>query len=485
LRLDSTLINYKTTIKYIVDYDEPFVSLIEYMDKHGVNRVPVVHFERTVKQLTDKIKVIKDRQSVDAISKAYSIRNLKQHNFAIHDESNETITLTKFIEMFVRNMSEKMRVKPITDKRFKAHVSTLRQIIEESDDYLSKSTHEKIVFREFLQEFLSEVKQDFETNKRAISQHTDNLSKLLKASNEQQGTQRLIYTKIVELCERYVEPFFQFISQTEDKDGFIPTMVLLREFFAEQNMIDEEAEIGKFILNFASYTKDIQHVYNRINDYRRKGQQDLLVFNSFEKAFNGLSNIVMDMQDGLLVRNNLDNNPDFIALYSQFDDAKIDNDKYGHVSFRYSELTEHFANIEKDLLFFSKAKSKDDHSSLEIDLERLAQDKVAAQELQNRNKDSKKLILAISKLIREHLSTFNCLDEPIDIIGKIHDVLAEHIEKYRPFFTLYAYTNIRKKLLVLEKEGKLMVRVGYDHRRSFEHDGIKYSYRPIFIQESK
>ena len=478
------MINYKTTIKYIVDYDEPFVSIIEYMDKHAVSRVPVVHFERSVKELLDKVKLVKDRQSVDAISKAYAIRNLKQHNFAIHDESNETIALTKFIEMFVRNMSEKMRVKPITDKRFKAHASTLREIVDESRSYLSKSTNEKVVFREFLQEFLSEVKQDFETNKRAITQHTNNLSKLLKSANEQHGVQRLIYAKIVELCERYVEPFFQFISQTEDKDGFIPTMVLLREFFAEQNMIDEEAEIGKFILNFASYTKDIHHVYNRINDYRRKGQQDLLVFNCFEKAFNQLSEIVMGMQDGLLVRNNLDNNQDFIKLYREFDDAKIDNDKFGHVSFRYSELVEHFSNIEKDLLFISKSKSKDQHANQEVDLERLALDREAAKQLQARNKASRHLILTISKLIRQHFSTFNITSEPQDIIGKIHAVLAANIDNYRPFFTLYAYTNIRKKLLVLEKEGKLVVRVGYGQRLNFEYAGTRYRYRPIFIQEN-
>lgn len=476
------MINYKTTIKYIVDYDEPFVSIVEYMDKHNVTRVPLVYFELQVKQLIDKVKNFQDRQSVDAISKAYSIRNLKLHNFAVHDESNETISLTKFIEMFIRNMSEKMRVKPITDKRFKAHASTLTNILDEANTYISKTTNDKVVFREYLQEFLSEVKQDFETNKRAISQRTDNLSKLLKSTQEQ-GDQRLIYSKIVELCERYVEPFFQFISHTQDKHGFIPTMVQLREFFSIQNMLEEEAEVSRFIINFASYTKDIQRVYDRINDYRRKGQQDLIVFNSFEKAFNQLSELVIEMQDGLLVRNDLHNNQEFISTYSKLSDAKADNEKHGNVSINYAELTEHFYNIEKDFLFFSKSKTTDKPKSQDIDLERLALDKESAKALRARNKESKKLILLISKLIKDHFSSFKNIGESKDLIGDIHKILSTHIEQYRPFFTLYAYTNIRKKLLPFEEQGVIRVTVGYNQRRKFTYQGVNYNYRPILIQE--
>ncbi|AXQ98990.1 hypothetical protein [Pseudoalteromonas piscicida] len=476
------MINYKSTIKYIVDYDEPFSALVEYMDQQSVTRVPLVFFELQVKQLIDKVNKGTDRQIVDAISKAYSLRNLKQHNFVTHDESNESIALTKFIEMFVRNMSEKMRVKPITDKRFKAHASQLDDILSEANSYVSKTAIDKVNFREYLQDFLSEVKQDFESNKRAITLKTDNLSKLLKSS-ETQGAQRIIYTKIVELCERYVEPFFQFISHTQDKNGFIPTMVRLREFFAEQEMLDEEAEVGRFILNFASYTKDIQHVYDRINDYRRKGQQDLIVFNGFEKAFNHLSEIVMGMQDGLLVRNDLQNNQDFISTYKQFDNAKADNEKHGNVSINYIDLIEHFANIEKDLVFSSRRNSQYSPLSQDINLERLALDKESASLLRARNQKNKQLILKISKLIKQHFSSFSKLEGPMDIIGNIHQVLSAHIEDYRPFFTLYAYTNIRKKLLAFEKQGLIRVIVGYDQRYTFSYKGINYKYRPILIQD--
>ncbi|CCQ10163.1 hypothetical protein PALB_10280 [Pseudoalteromonas luteoviolacea B = ATCC 29581] len=476
------MINYKSTIKYIVDYDEPFSALVEYMDKQSVTRVPLVFFELQVKQLIDKVNKGTDRQIVDAISKAYALRNLKQHNFVTHDESNESIALTKFIEMFVRNMSEKMRVKPITDKRFKAHASQLDDILSEASSYVSKTTIDKANFREYLQDFLSEVKQDFESNKRAITLKTDNLSKLLKSS-ETQGAQRIIYTKIVELCERYVEPFFQFISHTQDKNGFIPTMVRLREFFAEQEMLDEEAEVGRFILNFASYTKDIQHIYDRINDYRRKGQQDLIVFNGFEKAFNHLSEIVMGMQDGLLVRNDLQNNQDFISAYKQFDNAKADNEKHGNVSINYIDLIEHFANIEKDLVFSSRRNSQYSPLSQDINLERLALDKESASLLRARNQKNKQLILKISKLIKQHFSSFNKLEGPMDIIAHIHRVLSANIEDYRPFFTLYAYTNIRKKLLAFEKQGLIRVIVGYDQRHTFSYKGINYKYRPIIIQD--
>jgi len=476
------MINYKSTIKYIVDYDEPFASLVEYMDHHGVTRVPLVFFELQVKQLIDKISKGTDRQIIDAISKAYALRNLKQHNFVTHDESNESIALTKFIEMFVRNMSEKMRVKPITDKRFKAHASQLNNILNEANSYVSKTTTDKANFREYLQDFLSEVKQDFESNKRAITLRTDNLSKLLKSS-EAQGGQRLIYTKIVELCERYVEPFFQFISHTQDKNGFIPTMVRLRDFFAEQEMLDEEAEVGRFILNFSSYTKDIQHVYDRINDYRRKGQQDLIVFNGFEKAFNHLSEIVMGMQDGLLVRNDLHNNQDFIESYKRFDNIKADNEKHGNVSINYTDLIYHFKNIEKDLVFSSRRSSQNSPLTQELNLERLALDKEAASLLRARNQKNKQLILKISKLIKLHFSSFNKLEEPMDIIGDIHKVLSANLKDYRPFFTLYAYTNIRKKLLAIEKQGRIKVCVGYDQRNTFTYNGISYKYRPILIQD--
>jgi hypothetical protein len=478
------MINYKTTIKYIVDYDEPFISLIEYMDTNSVNRIPLVIFEKFVKQLLDRVKLSQDKKVIDAVAKSYSVRNLKQHNFAIHDESNESIALTKFIEMFVRNMSDKMRVKPITDKRFKAHVNELNNLLGEAQNYQSNNYSDQIVFREYLQEFLSEVKQDFETNKRSITQHTDNLSQLLKASSDKPGMERLIYIKIIELCERYVEPFFQFISQTQNENGFIPTMVRLREFFSSQGMLNEEAEIGKFILNFASYTKDIQHVYNRINDYRRKGQQDLIIFNGFEKAFNHLSEIVIGMQDGLLVRNNLDNNQTFINTYKRFTDAKSDNEKHGNVSVNFSHLVDNFHNIEKDLLFLSKGFLNEKEFIPEIDLNRLALDKRAAEEIKTRNKASRHLILQISRIIKEHFSRFDDLDGSLDIIEKLHSVLSDKLENYRPFYTLYAYTNIRKKLLRLEERGKLRVRVGYNQRNKFHFQGVNYSYRPIFIMES-
>tara|TARA_R110002012_G_scaffold104238_1_gene244590 strand:+ start:5479 stop:6921 length:1443 start_codon:yes stop_codon:yes gene_type:complete len=475
------LINHKISLQYIIEYDLPLVEAIVYMDNTKSPRLPIPIFERFVMGQLDIAKKQKkglddEKQTLETIRKTYHIRNLVKHNFIFLDEGDDSITLTNFMDLLIRNMSEKMKIKPITDKKFKAHAKILNDIIDDAQSYSGKSESEKEIFLEYLNEFLREVKQDFETNRLSIQTQTDNLSKLLNDTHEHAGTERIVMKEIINLCEKYVEPFFSFIRMSRNTDGFLPSMAKLRDFFGDIGLYVEEAEVSKFVLNFSSYVKDIKEVYERINDYRRKGQGDLRVYNAFEKAFNVLEQTVLEMQDGKLVRNNLGSNLSYLSDYPYFKDIIVSNVKPVHTANDFDSFVEQFIQIEKALLIKADVPQLTQDFKADIDLDRLMARKAQKELVRVITQENNRTIHIISNLLSRNISELRKPDSEVDIISKVDRLLRSNLKNYRPFFTLYAYIFLRKNVK--------SVHVGYNQRLTLKDiDGKEsFTYRPVYIK---
>lgn len=476
------MINHKISLQYIIQYDLPFVEAIAHMDDTKSHRLPVPQFEQfVIKQLEIAKKQNKglkeETQTTETLRKTYNVKNLLKHNFVFLDEGDDTITLTNFMDLLIRNMSEKMKIKPITDKKFKGHAKLLKDIVADAQSFSGKSEAEKETFIEYIHEFFRDVKQDFETNRLSIQTQTDNLSKLLNDAHEQSGSERIVMKEIIKLCDKYVEPFFSFIRMSRNSDGFLPTMAKLRDFFGDIGMYVEEAEVSKFVLNFSSYIKDIKEVYDRINDYRRKGQGDLRVYNAFENAFNTLEQTVLDMQDGKLVRNHIGQNLEYLCAYPYFTDIIIPNVKPAHTSVDYDDFSEQFTQIEKSWLLKANTPSTTQEFRAEIDVEKLLAQQQQKEFVKKLAKENNQTIRLISNLLSRNISALRKQDLENDLISRIDVLLRKNLNNYRPFFTLYAYIFLRKSIR--------NVQVGYNTRFTIEdNSGVEaFRYRPVYVRE--
>lgn len=474
------MINIKTTLNYLINYDGPAVKAIESMDVIGKNRFDIIKFEVFVKNEIDIVAKQKAgssecKQILESIRKSYNIHNLKKHQLIMVDESDNTFTFNKSLEHLLRQISEKMKIKPITDKRFKAHSKTLIDIVEETKVFCTKPDSEQEVFIEYLQEFLRDVKQDFETNKTSIITRVENLSRLLNKKEAEGAIQRALMSEIDELCDKYIEPFLHFISGTRDPNGFIPNMIKVRLFFKNQEMLIEESDINKFILNFSSYVKDMKDVYVKINDYRRKGQQELIVFNAFEKAFNHLEECVMSLQDGKLTRNHLESHSEFMEKYPLFGDLKVNNEKPALISVDYQKIAYSFESIEKTLLIDSEADDVKEPIK-EIDAESLLKIQNSEKVIRERARLNTQTTLTISRILNKHSEELNSPDEEVDLQSKIDTLLRKYINNYNPFQSMYAYSYLRKRIK--------NVKIGFNTRKSLYNleETERLVYRPVYVQ---
>lgn len=238
----------------------------------------------------------------------------------------------------------------------------------------------------------------------------------------------------------------------------------------------EEAEISKFVLNFSSYVKDIKEVYERINDYRRKGQGDLRVYNAFEKAFNALEQTVLEMQDGKLVRNNLGSNLSYLSEYPYLEDIIVSNIKPVHTANDFDGFVEQFSQIEKALLIKADVPQLTQEFKADINLERLMTRKAQKELVRAITQENNRTIHLISNLLSRNIRELRKPDPEVDIISKVDHLLRSNLNNYRPFFTLYAYIFLRKNVK--------SVQVGYNQRLTLKDIDGKESitYRPIYIK---
>lgn len=440
------------------------------MDSISVNFINKTQFELLVKEQIEIAESInKDSKRIcEQIKSAYSIKNLTQHRLISIDEGEAKISFINYIEDMFRDIGEDIKLKPITKRTFIDHLHNLDHLINDSYEYQAYSKNEKEIFIEDVKKKLNTIKQDFEKNKCIIENEADNLSKFLDVY-QNGNSKRNMMKKIIELSDKYIEPFFNFLQEHNNSNGFISKMRKIEAFFKSINSSEEAWEIHRFIINFKSYDKEIFNIYEKINDYRRKGSEDLQVYNAFEKAFIELQQVSDNLLDGLLTKNVLEGS-DFHKKYSLFQSIKVDNFNKANVSIDYKDVVERFERIEETFLI-EKDKTNEETKD-DINNEKLKTLKKTENLFSVKTRMNSKNTIFISKILEANKNNLMILDKEHDIIGKIHKALSVNMPDYDVFFTIYAYNSIRKRISNVE--------VGYNKRCYIENNGKIYEYRPVY-----
>jgi hypothetical protein len=470
-------INKTNTIATLVYYNKPIIHSLEYMDSINSNQINTTQYELFVAKELDNIKKLLSnkenfKSTINTIEKSFSVGNLKKHNLIQVDDSNGRIDFVDYIDGLFRALQSEYKIKPITNRVFVQHNNNLNEIINDSYKFDSLSDNDKELFFEDLRYFLKKVKQDFEKNITTITSKAKHLSSYLNDDIDSSINKQQIMNQIIELCDKYIEPFFKFLSTSKNKNGFVNNLVKLKIFFEKKDMNIEEQEVSRFIMSYSSYHQDIKLIYEQINEYRRKGQKDLILFNAFEAAYLDLDKEIMSLQDGKLKNNYLDTS-DFHLKYNVLDNIKTNNVSRVETSINYTKVIDHFDQIEDTLLIDLKI---DDAPIITDSLDQGELTSLMLKDEYARNKGTmnSKLTAKISKVINVNSHNILKKDNDIDVMHKLHVILEKNIENYKPFYVLYAYTNIRKRI----KD----VRVGYNIRKTIVSENKIYRYRPIYSQ---
>tara|TARA_Y100001960_G_scaffold334192_1_gene446938 strand:- start:14089 stop:15498 length:1410 start_codon:yes stop_codon:yes gene_type:complete len=464
------MLNKIKTLETMLLFKTPIIKSIQRMDNIKSNYVDKTSFLICVKEQIETTERLEEKkQVIEQIKNAYSLKNLISHRLINFDDGEDKFTFTKYIEDMFRDISEEIKPKPITKRTFIDHLNNLDSLINDSYNYNSYNKMEKELFLEDLKVKLNLIKQDFEKNKNIIEKEADSLSSFLEDKTKDVNSKREMMTQIIELSDKYIEPFFNFIQERNNNNGFISKVKKIGRFFEELGDLVEAYEINRFVLNFKSYDKEILNIYEKINDYRRKGSEDLNVYNAFEKAFKDLHDTSEDLLDGLLLRNTLESS-DFNKNFSLLTSIKANNFKKTDISIDYHDLTQRTDKIEETLLI-DKDKTEEE-IECKIDSEKLQTIKEKEDLFDKKGKVNIQNTNLISKIIGANIKSIMNKDEKYDIIHKIHTILSANMPNYEIFFTVYAYNSIRKKVT--------NVKVGYNERKRILLNKKIYEYRPVY-----
>lgn len=464
------MLNKTKTLETLIIFKDPIIKSIQSMDVISSNYINRDTFNIFVKEQIEIAKGLNEKkQIVEQIKNAYSIKNLINHRLISFDDGENKLSFVQYLEDMFRDISEDIKPKPITKRTFLDHLNNLENLIQDSHNYGSYSKTEKELFIEDLKKKLNIIKQDFEKNKNIIEKEADHLSRFLEDDNNDINSKREMMSEIIALSDKYIEPFFNFLQERNNNDGFISKMKKIKRFFDELDDSVESWEINRFIINFKSYDKEIFSIYHKINDYRRKGREDLAVYNAFEKAFLDLNNTSEDLLDGLLTKNSLEFS-NFHDSFELFDSIKDSQFKKNEISMDYEDLEMRFDKIEESLLIdkdktIEEVQNKIDENKLEsLKKEKSLFDIQGKVNIENTN--------IISAILGANMTSLMKDDDKYDIIYKIHTILSRNMENYDTFFTVYAYNSIRKRIT--------NVKVGYNERKQLKYDNKIYEYRPIY-----
>ena len=471
------IINKKTTLITLIEYDSPIVQSLLFMDENKRDSVKLSRFEQFLKREVDNIKIrhsgasdLKSR--IERVKKAYSINNLKNNNIIIVDDGDSSLSFVNHIHEMFTDMLDSMKAKPITDRTFINHMKYLQGLMKDSESFESYSDVDRERYMEDVHTFLRTVKQDFDKNRKVIVNRAENLSRFFE-DEDSTINKNVIMEEIVVLCDKYIEPFYLFLENF-NPTGFIKRLSKFKRFFVRNNL-PEEDEISRFILNYASYRKDIKNVYDKINDYRRKGKNDLIIYNAFEKEFNLLNDTVMSLQDGKQTKNYLDSS-DYHLSQKRFFELIVNNFGSANYAIDYEKIPQRFSKIEDalmiDMLELDDIETEDKKPKItqEENIKRIKKEELT-HEISKFNLD---LETRINRVLHRNMK-FLQKPDGIDLFAKIQCVLAKNIENYEVSYIQYSYLVVRQAI----KE----IRIDFNQRKKVIANNRYYSYRPVYVRE--
>lgn len=472
------LINKKITLCTLIEYDSPITESLILMEINKKDTIKFSTFNQFLKLEIDRIKVKHANLPnldtiIEKVKKCYSIVNLRNNNLVVIDDGDSSISFVSYIYDMFSELLDSMKAKPITDRIFVNHLKYLDGLIHDSSKYNAFNHIEKERYIEDIHTFLRNVKHDFDKNRNVIVDRAENLSKFFEDDFDESVNKNKVMEDIVILCEKYIEPFYSFLMNF-NPNSFIYRLKEFKAFFIS-NDFSEDEEISRFIIAYASYRSDIKNVYDRINDYRRKGKTDLLVYNAFEKEFNILNNEILLLQDGKKTKNHIESS-EYHKAFNHFSDLKVNNIMYSDFAIEYIHLPERFMKIEDQFLMdmdASEINNDNVDNLLDEDeiLTRIKQKEIN-HEITNFYFD---LELKITNIISTNMNYLSKQDG-VDLLQKIHHILNINIKDHKIAYTQYAYLILRAKLK--------NITIKFNKRNKIIANNRFYTYRPIYVLES-
>lgn len=467
------LINKKKTIQMMIEYSNPILLMIEKMFNKNENFFYQTEFEFAIKETLKNAKIILDgdRPKYVSLKNAYNINNLKFNGFIIIDEEERKVRLVSWLMDMFDSLNNYKHKKPITNRSFKSLDDSLKSLLQDSSKFIGYSDIDKELFIEDVNTFLNNAKETFDSNKEIITKQADNLSKYIDDDTYSENKRELML-QIIKLNDKYIEPFYDFLKTiNENKNkGFMDKMKRLKGFFKLNKMLDEELLLSKFIINFSSYYKDIKIIYDKINEYRRKGKEDLILFNAIESAFNELSTLMVELKNGRQTNKYIDST-NFANDIHLFDGLKQNNYVKNDIQVNYDTLVNNIDSMYDTYLVEDKNKEQEIKTK-EINIHDffLNENKEKIMEtIKIKNIEDK-----INTIIRKYKKSIIQKDEKIDMLKKIDFILRKNMDEYNVFYSLYAYSHIREFV----KE----TRTGFNENTYLfdKENNIKYKYRAVY-----
>lgn len=461
----------------IIEHDSPIINSLLFMIEHNQNSVKFSRFESFLKKELDDIQVrfsgtsdLKTR--IEKVKKTYSLNNLKNNNIVIVDDGDNSLSFVNHIHEMFTDMLDSSKAKPITDRVFINHMKFLQGLIKSSEEYHSYDDISKERYIEDVNTFLRTVKQDFDKNRKIIVNRAENLSRFFE-DEKSEVNKNVIMEEIVVLCDKYIEPFYLFLENF-NPSGFIRKLSKFKRFFVVNNL-PEEDEISRFILNYASYRKDIKQVYDKINDYRRKNKSDLIIYNAFEKEFNRLNESVMQLQNGKQTRNYLESS-NYHLSQKRFGNLIVNNFSGANYCVNYKSVYTRLDKIEDTLTV--DMYDLDDSSNIET-LPKITQEdnlkRIKKDELKHEiSKFNLEIETKINRIIHKNMR-FLTKTDGIDLLSKIGYIIEKNMEDYRISHIQYGYLIIRQSIK--------NIKVDFNKRRKITASQQYYSYRPVYVRE--
>lgn len=357
-------LNRDVIIRTILDYQESFLRLLDYVNTHnGTLEVPVNFYLRMYNEIIcPKSDLNKDPNAIQHLS----IESLVENGiFLRHNKKNGTIVLENIVVDVLRFIDIK-RSRELTRNDFEQMRAQLEQAVTsvlktsiDSQDY----NDAMVTFYESHNAVHSKIRENVERLQVKVDKIGADYKKHYTGKNKQSVL--TLFDSITEIYHRYVLPCFEFLNETNlvEKRNFAEAVNVLIEWHENQGAYTVASSIQFSKTSVASYYKDISEWERKLKQYSTELESDRKNFIAFEAAFTSLMDNIKELRHGKQRGFKLSPNSDFFKNFSVFDGIENQKMKYqAKLSWETGRTIRRF----KEYLFYIEEKELSQKSKVSL-----------------------------------------------------------------------------------------------------------------------
>lgn len=322
-------LNRDVIIRTLLDYQEPFLRLLDYVNTHnGTLEVPVNFYLKMYNTIIcPQADLNKDANAIFHLS----IESLVENGiFLRHNKKNGTIVLENIVVDMLRFIDVK-RSRELTRNDFEQMRAQLEQAVDavlrtnlDTQDYNDAMT----TFYEIHNAVHSKIRENVER----LQVKVDKIGVDYKAHYAGENTQSVItlLDDVTEIYHRYVLPCFEFLNETNlvEKRNFAEAVNALIEWHENQDAYMKASSIQFGKTSVASYYKDISEWERKLKQYTTELESDRRNFIAFEAAFTSLMDGITELRHGKQKGFKLTANSTIFQHFSVLDGIETQKMKY-------------------------------------------------------------------------------------------------------------------------------------------------------------